>query len=86
MRPAQQGQAAQTASGCGDIVRSVGKDGHIKAGGSTGHCHVQIAASNSNQAISRHIIVDKITLLVTGPHREGDTVVCIVYACFMSTA
>eukprot|EP00026_Physarum_polycephalum_P000235 Phypoly_transcript_00235.p1 GENE.Phypoly_transcript_00235~~Phypoly_transcript_00235.p1 ORF type:complete len:1269 (+),score=209.82 Phypoly_transcript_00235:1817-5623(+) len=68
-----QGAVTQT-QGCGDIVRSVGKDGFVKAGGSTGHCHVHIAVANGNQAISRHIIVDRIGLLVTGPHREGDII------------
>lgn len=65
-------------SGCGDIVRSVGKDGQVKVGESLGHCHVHIASSHSNQATSRHIVVDRVALLVTGPHREGDTVVCFV--------
>lgn len=65
-------------AGCGDIVRSVSKDGQVKVGGSHGHCHVHVASPHTNQALSRHIIVEKVALLVTGPHREGDTVVCLL--------
>lgn len=82
MRPVQQPQSqgqTQSGVGCGDIVRSVGRDGLLKAGSTPGHCHIHIAANNGNQAISRHIIVDKVALLVTGPHREGDTVVCFFF-------
>lgn len=75
MRPSS-GTHAGSGSGCADIVHSVGKDGLVKSGGTIGHCHVHIATLNGNQAISRHIIVDKVSLLVTGPHREGDTIVC----------
>jgi hypothetical protein len=78
MQPSSGGQAGASGNnGCADIVRSVGKDGFVKAGGTTGHCHVHIATSSGNQAISRHVIVDRVSLLVTGPHREGDTVLDI---------
>jgi hypothetical protein len=62
--------------GCGDIVRTVNQEGQVKVGGTLGHCHVRVEATQSNQAIARHVVVDRVALLVTTPRRPNETVVC----------
>lgn len=62
--------------GCADIVRTVSKEGQVKVGGSVGHCHVHVEAANSNQAISRHVVVERVALVVTTLSKPGDIEVC----------